>query len=147
MATKKYTEAFPYFFATLPTPPTPILDVPDNFPATVGGAAGNEVEVRMQETLPAGTYQIGFSAINHIDSTNNAIVIRISTDGGSNWLEFWHKADDTGLAVRTHFDYHYPIIYSAPEVIDWIIQVRKDAATNQLDCRFVNIMVQKVGDS
>lgn len=117
------------------------LDVDSAFPAVVGSPAADQAEVRIQSTVPAGTYMFGVSVTWTVNSLTNAMQLRFSLDGGTTWEIFSRAASDSGDSQAAA--YTFPKVQGAG-TIDFVMQMRKETSQNQMSILFASIWYHRV---
>ena len=107
----------------------------------VPGDTYSEVN-RLTETLPLdGTYEFKVSLVYNLNSTTDSAFVRYSIDGGSTWLEFSRepkdKTDNTAVTYSFYKD------MTANDVVDFVLEARKENASNTLNIVENNLVIDK----
>ena len=111
-----------------------VLDIPDTWTPVVAVPLA---------TLEAGTYMFGFSLHVSFTDANDAIYIRYSIDGGTEWHTFAFTAP---VVVGT--DNNLPVVYAFPYDAadgDWglMIEAQKDTGANTFDINFADAWIER----
>ena len=109
-----------------------ISNVSEVYPVDVDTVGANNVQARIQGTITeAGLYQVSTSARFLINAINNSVFMRFSLDGGATWEESSEESKDVTDHKFRH--YSFPVALTAGQVIDYVMQMKKESAANQLD--------------
>jgi len=97
--------------------------------------------VSLTATIPAATYQFGFSMSYVFPNATNSVQFRFSLDGGTNWFTFTVEAKDT--TDNLPFVYLFPIDYAGgtPTVV---LEARKEGGTQSFNVLFADIWLQQL---
>lgn len=100
------------------------VNVDTAFPAVVGAPAPDQVEMRMQDVAPAGTYIISISSLFNLDEDKESAAGRFSDDGGATWLNFSREPKDKGDAIS--LAYNFPYVHPLTGAFDFVWQMRRE---------------------
>ena len=91
--------------------------------------------------LPIGVYQLLHTAVSNYNSITNSSFCRISSDGGTNWMEFNNEPKD--ITDNNLMTCVRPIVLTEEGIIDVIVQHKCGFATDVLTLAITNIMLER----
>ena len=107
---------------------------------TIANDVYEQVGALITPIREAGIYQLELSMLHTLNSTNTSAYFRVSTDGGTNWLEIRREPKDvTDKDVRS-----YPsTLVHAGGILNIIVQARKENAVDILILEKLDIMLNR----
>jgi len=93
------------------------------------------------DVLPIGVYQLLHSVVSNYNSIVNSGYCRISSDGGTTWMEFNNEPKD--VADNNLMTCARPLVLTEEGVIDVIVQHRCELATDTLTIAITNLILER----
>jgi len=100
------------------------VDVATTYPAVVGAPAPDQVEMRMQDVSPAGTYIVSISALFNLNEDKESALGRFSDDGGATWLDFSREPKDRDDAIT--LAYNFPYVHAVTGPFNFVWQMARE---------------------
>ena len=120
-----------------------VTDVAETYPVDVDTVGANNVQTRIQGTIAeGGLYELSISARFLINAINNSVFVRFSLDSGVTWEESSEDSKDVTDYKFRH--YSFPMSLTAGQVIDYVMQIKKESAANQLDVNAAEIWLTRI---
>ena len=120
-----------------------VTNVSETYPVDPDTVGANNVQVRIQGTIgEAGLYELSISSTFLINAINNSVFRRFSLDGGATWDESSEESKDATDKKFRH--YSFPLDHSAGQVIDYILQLKKEASADNLDVFTASIWLTRI---
>lgn len=90
---------------------------------------------------PAGTYEYKLAMTYSLDSTSSSAYMRFSIDGGSTWNEMVREPKDNTDKIMLAYGFPYEMV--APEIIDIVVEIRKENAGDILQVYYIDIVAER----
>lgn len=118
------------------------VDVATSYPAVVGSPTPDQVEMRMQDVVVAGTYIISMSSVFILNEDKESAMGRFSSDGGATWLDFSREPKDKSDHII--LAYNFPYIHPLTGAFDFVWQMRREGAEpGTLDVTTANMWFER----
>lgn len=92
-------------------------------------------------TRDKGVYEYRMSMTYSLNSTNTSAYFRFSLDGGTTWTEFRTEPKDNTDSVPMYYSFPKPL---PREVLQLMMQARKENAGDVLNIEFIDLMIARV---
>ena len=87
-----------------------------------------------------GTYVMGFSMVYTLNSTSAGMYLRLSTDGGSTWIEYKNEPKDPNDVIP--ISHSLPVIHNGG-TFDIIVEARKEDPVTKLHIHRLDITAER----
>ena len=89
---------------------------------------------------PIGVYELKLSMTYSLNSTNTSAFFRFSMDGGTTWNETRKEPKDN--TDKLMVDYSFPFEQNANQVVDIVVQARKETAGDIMEIYFLDLVYE-----